>query len=359
MTEAALVLGKFYPPHAGHLNLLRAALAARASVVVLCLGGGGDSLRPQARLSALLEDAAAAGLDAHRIVGRSGFDEAPFDLGDEAVWRSHVGMFSAHLRQAPVVDLLVTSERYGEHLASYFGVEHLLVDVDRIRVPMSATLVRADPIAAWSSLGPGTRRMLAARVVIVGAESTGTTTIARLLAERLRRRGGPWAQVQWVEEYGHRLTEMKQDRVEELTGVRPLSVEWTAADFVEVVQRQCAAEEDAAGCGGPILVCDTDAFATPVWERRYRGRAARLDPSSLGRGDVYLLTHHEDVPFVQDGTRDGEAIRTTMTTQFEDALVAGQRPWAMLTGSLEQRLNLAERIADQVLLRKLSLVDPA
>ena len=63
MTEAALVLGKFYPPHAGHLNLLRAALAARASVVVLCLGGGGDSLRPQARLSALLEDAAAAGLE--------------------------------------------------------------------------------------------------------------------------------------------------------------------------------------------------------------------------------------------------------------------------------------------------------
>ena len=85
MTEAALVLGKFYPPHAGHLNLLGAALAARALVVVLCLGGGGDTLRPQARLAALLEDAAAAGLDAHRIVGRSGFDEAPFDLDDEAV----------------------------------------------------------------------------------------------------------------------------------------------------------------------------------------------------------------------------------------------------------------------------------
>ena len=88
--------------------------------------------------------------------------------------------------------------------------------------------------------------------------------------------------------------------------------------------------------------------------------SGRLPTSSrLGHGDVSLLTHHEGVPFVQDGTRDGEAVRTTMTTQFEDALTAGQRPWALLTGSLEQRLNLAERIGDQVLLRKLSLVDPA
>ena len=34
------------------------------------------------------------------------------------------------------------------------------------------------------------------------------------------------------------------------------------------------------------------------------------------------------MPFVQDGTRDGETVRTTMTTQFEEALTSGQRPRA-------------------------------
>jgi HTH-type transcriptional regulator, transcriptional repressor of NAD biosynthesis genes len=134
---------------------------------------------------------------------------------------------------------------------------------------------------------------------------------------------------------------------------------WPPHDFTKVVHMQSAAEEEAAAIGGPVLVCDTDAFATPTWERRYLGEAeAQLDASTLGCGDVYLLTHHADVPFVQDGMRDGENVRDQMTTDFADALVRHERPWAVLTGAETERVALAERITNQFVARKLSFTRP-
>ena len=95
-----------------------------------------------------------------------------------------------------------------------------------------------------------------------------------------------------------------------------------------------------------------------MWERRYLGSSARLDATGLGRGDVYLLTHHDGVPFVQDGTRDGEHVRTAMTTDFAQALVEHGKPWLMLTGSLEERLNLAERVVADIVRRRFTFNRP-
>jgi nicotinamide riboside kinase len=141
-------------------------------------------------------------------------------------------------------------------------------DPTRSTIPISAAAVRADPLAAWDALGPGTRRMLTARIVLLGAESTGTTTLAAALADRLRTRGGPWAGTRLVEEYGRTLTERKQAQATTPDAGAPLSVTWTPADFSEIVTVQAWAEEQAAATGGPALICDTDAFATPIWERR-------------------------------------------------------------------------------------------
>lgn len=356
---AALVIGKFYPPHAGHLHLLRCALAVRDQVVVLCLGAAGDTYAPVQRLAALLEDAAAAGLDTARILGHPGYDQTPFDLADAIVWAAHAAVFRAHLDGLPAVDTLVTSEAYGPELADRLGLTHHPCDPTRSTVPISSTSLRVDPLAAWDTLGPGTRRMLTARIVLLGAESTGTTTLAEALAGRLRTRGGPWTRTRVVEEYGRTLTVRKQQQAAAENGAVPLSVDWTPADFSEVATVQAWAEEQAAAVGGPALICDTDAFATPIWERRYLGtECARLDPTSLGRGDVYLLTHHEGVPFVQDGTRDGAHLRAQMTDDLLAHLVAHDRPFTVLTGSLAQRIELAERITDQAVQGRLTFTQP-
>jgi HTH-type transcriptional repressor of NAD biosynthesis genes len=46
-------------------------------------------------------------------------------------------------------------------------------------------------------------------VIVVDAESTGTTTMARALARHYRTRGGVRSATRWVPEFGRELTERK------------------------------------------------------------------------------------------------------------------------------------------------------
>jgi HTH-type transcriptional repressor of NAD biosynthesis genes len=53
---------------------------------------------------------------------------------------------------------------------------------------------------------------------------------------------------------------------------------WGRADFDTIAAAQTEMEEKAAAGGSPILICDTDAFATSIWERRYLAEDARPVP---------------------------------------------------------------------------------
>ena len=196
--------------------------------------------------------------------------------------------------------------------------------------------------------------------MVLGAESTGTTTLAGMLAAHYRSRGGVWARTQCVAEFGRDYTDIKWDRARSAAaaaGKPPPALdelEWTPADFDAVAAEQTRRENEAAPAGSPLLVCDTDAFATSVWERRYLGAAARgLRPwatTGLPRHDVYLLTSHEGVPWADDGLREGDlAVRAAMTGWFVTALTAAGHSWALLTGGLDERLALAVRVTEAAL----------
>ncbi len=200
--------------------------------------------------------------------------------------------------------------------------------------------------------GPGgTRRGLAARLVFVGAESTGTTTVSRLVAEAFRDRGGGWRRTGWVRSTAA-TTRTRSGGAE---GGELDQLVWDQKDFDLIAVEQRRREEEAAAAGSPLLVCDTDAFATAVWERRYLGswRPRR------GLGDFYLLTDHVGVPWLNDGLREGDlAVRAEMTAWFTTALQEAGHAWALLTGSLEQRVQLAIKIAEQTLRQRSTFAKP-
>ncbi|MCU1420128.1 MAG: nadR, partial [Mycetocola sp.] len=63
-----------------------------------------------------------------------------------------------------------------------------------------------DPFASWDQLSPERREALAARVIVVGAESTGKTTLTQDLVKHYRSRGGVWSNTLWVSEFGRDYT---------------------------------------------------------------------------------------------------------------------------------------------------------
>ena len=207
----------------------------------------------------------------------------------------------------------------------------------------------------WLSLTPPERAEATRRVVIVGSESTGKTTLARELVGHYRGIGGIWAETKWVAEYGREYTEVLLDR----QGVRDAepeaevhSAEWTANDFAVIAVEQQRLEDAAAASGSPVLFCDTDAFATQLWERRYlgEGSTAALDavPVSPPRG-LYLLADLAGVEFEQDGIRDGESYREEMQRWFIEELQRRGEPWLLVTGPRDERLAASIAAVDEVL----------
>jgi NadR type nicotinamide-nucleotide adenylyltransferase len=180
-------------------------------------------------------------------------------------------------------------------------------------------------------------------VVLVGAESTGKTTLAQQLADHF--------QTVWVPEYGREHWERK---VSGLTGSEA-SPSWSAEEFIHIAQEQQRREDLSARQCNRILFCDTNAFATGTWyERYFHTRNALVD--SIGqqsKADLYLLTA-PDVPFVQDGFRDGQHIRNWMHDRFAEQLTnLYQRDPAVrivqICGAFEQRLATAIASVDRML----------
>ena len=347
-----LVVGKFYPPHAGHHALIDAAAAACDRVIVVVAPSSGESV-PLADRVAWLRAAHPAHV---HVVGVH--DDHPVDYADPAAWDLHTAVFRA-AAGTDRVDAVFSSEAYGTELARRFGAVAVTVDPARERVPVSGTAVRADPVAHWDLLGPDVRAWLTRRVIVLGAESTGTTTVARALARHYRLRGGVWARTRWVPEFGRELTERK---LAALRRTRPDAtvdqVVWERADFPVVAAEQNAAEDAAARDGSPILFGDTDALATTVWEERYLGSGSPEVAALVRPPHLYLLTDDGGVPFVDDGLRDGETIRSWMTGRFRTELAARDVPHLVLTGCYADRLRTAVAACDDLLARGWFFAEP-
>lgn len=361
-----LLIGKFYPPHRGHHAAIRAGATACERFTVVVMSSARETVPLADRLAWLRAEHTT---DANvRVTGIP--CDAPLDVDDPQVWAAQVATMRAALAQddphAPPVDAVVSHDDYGAELAARFGATWLRVE--RPAGEPSGTAVRFDLTSGWGDLAPATKAGLATRVVVLGAESTGTTTVARALTQQVRRRGGVWERTACVEEYGREHTEVKWAAAvtaAEQRGATPPALDeivWNAADFDVVGVEQTRRENVAAGNGSPLLVCDTDAFATAQWERRYLGDAARPDPDyarELPAHHVYLLTDHEGVPWHDDGMREGDlAVRAAMTGWFTAALTRAGHSWVLLTGTEAQRIDLALRTTDQLLEHRLRFADP-
>ncbi|GAA2415200.1 nicotinamide-nucleotide adenylyltransferase [Actinomadura vinacea] len=341
-----LVIGKFYPPHAGHHHLIDTAAAACDRLTVIVAASTVESIPLALRTAWLRETHPQPHVEIVPVV-----DDHEVDYGSEDAWDAHVTAFRGGL-SAPV-DAVFSSEAYGPELARRLDAGHVPVDPHRGRFPVSGTAVRDDPIAGWPFLSPPVRGHLARRVVIVGAESTGTTTLARALAAHLASRGGAWTATRCVPEYGRTHTEEKLAAARRAANDPSLWLDdltWTPADFTLIAERHLALEDAAARTGSPVLVCDTDAFATALWYERYLDEPA---PETFHRHNdrhhLWIVTDPSGIPFEQDGWRDGESIRAWMSARFHDELERRALPHITVTGPHESRLTQATAAVDALL----------
>lgn len=313
MSKNALVIGKFYPPHCGHKFLIDSASVDNNEVHIIVCQKSDEVPEGKLRKEWLQE------LHPNAIIK---VIEDIYDPLDSAIWAQ---MVKKWLRFVP--DVVFTSEDYGVPFAGILGSMHILVDKNRLNFPISGTKVRGNPWLHWEFLESPVKGYYAIRVVMAGAESTGKTTLSRDLARRL--------ETNWVPEFGRSYSEKK---IREGT-----NDDWSTSDFITIATEQCRLENAAARVANRVLICDTDAFATAIWHRRYlKDRSPEVEAIARSHRcpDLVILTDIA-TPFEQDGVRDGELIRDWMHQVFIDELVKSKRRFILVKGTPEERLKQA------------------
>ena len=311
--RTGLILGKFLPPHAGHLHLIRTAIEQVEELTILVCSLEREPIPGTQRTAWLRElvPGARVVLLAEELPSEPEDDPRFWELWTDAIRRS--------LGFAP--EVVFTSEDYGDELARRLGARHVLVDRARSAVPVSGTAIRANPMDNWTHIPAPVRPWFVRRIVITGSESTGKTTLAAMLAERF----GTVASPEFARDY---------------LDLKPSPLDRHDVEVIAV--GQIAMEERYLRRAERVLFLDTDLFSTVVYGEHYYGA---IEPwiervARERRGDLYLLLDI-DVPWVADPQRDRGDRREEMHGLFRSALERGGARWITIGGSRAERFERA------------------
>jgi NadR type nicotinamide-nucleotide adenylyltransferase len=183
--------------------------------------------------------------------------------------------------------------------------------------------------------GANRRRALAGvkRVVLIGSESTGKTTLARRLADHFG--------VEWVPEFVREYAEQKGGPLE-------------FNDHGPIARGQMALEDEyrdrSVHRAAPLLVQDTDLLSTAVYCEHYYGECPRwiADAARQRRPDLYLLMDI-DIPWASDPQRDRGHLRPEMQALFRAAVERSDAPFVIISGEGEERFDRARHAIEKIL----------
>jgi nicotinamide riboside kinase len=173
------------------------------------------------------------------------------------------------------------------------------------------------------------QRIEPCRIGLIGAESSGKTTLGIALVQEMNRQG---TLAVFVPEY---LREWCAK-----TGRLP-----TLKDQVDILRGQLAAEDLAAHENpGAVLVCDPAAITTPLYSQLYFGRDAQIDKALLQRYQQ-ILWCDIDIEWSPDPLRDGPDMRQRMHNLISGYVPAWEQIFGgsipLITGEIEARLRQA------------------
>jgi len=321
--KRGFVLGKFMPPHAGHVTLVQSARALVDELTVLLCSLPDDPIPGETRLEwmqGLFPDC--------RVLLHS--EPAPQNPeGDRGFWEVWTRIIERHHPEP--IDYVFAGESYGAGLAARTGgifvpLGGRVLNADQEGVGgLSGAAIRADPWSFWDYLPAPVRSHYGLTVCLHGIESVGKSTLAERIADHYRTILVPEYGRSHCEAHG---TDCRED------------------DLMLIGEAQQAMIEAARPWANRLLVADTDSLMTAAWSQMMIGYM----PDQLichRKADLYLMLGN-DAPFVDDGTRvyKTKEQRDRFHRIARDALVLSRTNFIEVTGSWDERFDAAVRAID-------------
>ena len=161
------------------------------------------------------------------------------------------------------------------------------------------------------------------RILILGPESTGKSTLAENLANHFEE--------PWVPEYAREYLE-------------DLGREYRYGDMLEIGKGQVALEDEIAKRAEKYLFCDTDLRVVHIWSEHRFGKTHPwvLEQIAERKYDLILLTD-TDLPWTPDPQREYPELemRNYFLDLYTKLAQESSFPFHLVSGNKDERLKIA------------------
>ncbi|MEN2768480.1 multifunctional transcriptional regulator/nicotinamide-nucleotide adenylyltransferase/ribosylnicotinamide kinase NadR [Ornithinibacillus xuwenensis] len=235
------------------------------------------------------------------------------------------------------IDYIFSSEPSYEGIFAdlYPDSKHILIDSNRKHVSISATKIRNEGVFRnWDYIPDIVKPYFVKRVVVVGTESCGKSTLVKNLAKIYN--------TSYVAEYGRTVCE-------ELGGCEGIIIE---EDYQQIAYGHKVEEIKAIEKANKLLFLDTEAIVTQFYSNLYNNKHQKVldEIAKLQDYDLWIFLE-PDVKWVNDGLRNHgtEEERLKNNTHLKTLLDEHNIKYKMLKGNYENRLKGAIELIEEIL----------
>lgn len=329
--------GVFDPIHLGHKNLILTAANQCEELYVVLSVSKGNLIPYELRfrwLKRMVND-----LDNVTVI--TSFD----DSLDKDTYDWKVGCDDIRTKIGKPLDVVFVGDDYnydGNPFATNY-TEAEIVYVNRKDINISSTEIRNNPYKYWDLIAPEAREYFVKKVVVLGSESCGKSTLIRNLAKY----------------YGTVCVEEKGRDICDFAGGIDTMI---PSDFVEILYKHKVDEIEKTRIANKVLFIDTEAYVTDYYLKLQfmntdvdfskEDKLAKMI-GSLNKYDLVIYLE-PDVPWVQDGTRTygDDEVREKNDRLLKCILKEADLKYIVINGDYEDRFRETVKLVDKILEKK-------
>lgn len=322
------VFGKFYPFHIGHQKMIEFALE-KGSVTVLVCAEEKEKINGNIRKEWIKETFSNNKNLKVKVFNYSENNFPNTSVSDWDVSKKWSEVFKEYFKDE---DFLVTSEEYGEMLSVIMNIDHFMFDENRENIQISASEIRENVFENWQYLPLFVQKYFALKVVILGTESTGKTTMTNSLSEYFK---------------ANKVSEAGRDLIAD-------SKEFSFDDLEKVYKEHTDRIENVDYSKSFLTLIDTDIHITKSYAEFVFGRKLSVpdDIIDKNKADLYLYST-KDAEYIQDGTRLEIDERNKLDESHRNILKEEKIDFLEISGSWEEREQMAiENIKKLIAVKK-------
>jgi HTH-type transcriptional repressor of NAD biosynthesis genes len=221
------------------------------------------------------------------------------------------------------IDIIFSSEIYGNFLAEILKCKHICFDIDRKAFKISSSEINSNVFNHWNLLATSVKPFYVKKICLYGTESTGKSKITEKLANYFQTTFVP---------------EMAREIIEE-------TEECTEKHLLKIAELHAKTINEKVKTANKLLFVDTDLNITSSYSQFLFNKKLVVDSwvKEANNFDIYLYLDN-DAPYIQDGTRLDKKRRDELNLSHKKQLSDKGINYHLVKGNWDERFEESIKI---------------